>query len=155
MAYREYIEEVIKLAEPEIKRSEGKRLHAYPDPATHGEPYTIGWGHTGGVRPTDTITDAQAEQLLQADMRKRLVAMLHHLEHTPKPHESAAMLSFVFNLGLGAFYHSTLLAKFNAGDIEGAANEFPRWNKAAGHVMKGLTARRERERKLFLGETDV
>jgi lysozyme len=64
--------------------------------------------------------------------------------------QKAALISFAYNVGQTALKGSTLLKKLNAGDIEGAANEFPRWNKAAGKVMNGLTKRREGERALFL-----
>ncbi len=147
---KSYFDEVIDLAAPLIKDSEGCRLHAYPDPATHGEPWTIGWGHTGHVRPTDSITMEQAKQLLENDMSTRLKSVLHHCSHTPTPHQAAAMLSLAFNIGLGAFYHSTLLRKFNSGDANATAEEFEKWVYAGGKVMKGLVNRRKREKELFL-----
>jgi lysozyme len=63
-----------------------------------------------------------------------------------------AFVSFSFNVGIGAFSKSTLLKKFRAGDIEGAAKEFARWNKGGGKVLKGLVRRRVEEAKLFLGQ---
>ena len=60
------------------------------------------------------------------------------------------MVSFVYNLGSGNFSSSTLLKKFNAGDHEGAAKEFLRWNKAGGEVLAGLTTRRQAEMETFL-----
>jgi lysozyme len=60
-----------------------------------------------------------------------------------------ALVSFSFNVGLGALGSSTLLRKLNAGDYRGAAAEFPRWNKAGGKVYEGLTRRRAAERSLF------
>ena len=62
----------------------------------------------------------------------------------------AALVSFVFNCGIGNFKRSTLLRRVNAGDFAGAAREFPRWNKAGGQVLKGLTLRREAEAALFM-----
>ena len=62
-----------------------------------------------------------------------------------------ALVSFAFNLGVGNLKKSTLLKKFNAGDVQGAALQFKSWNKAGGKVLAGLTRRREAEMKLFLG----
>lgn len=64
--------------------------------------------------------------------------------------EFDALASFVFNVGLGAFEKSKLRRLLKAGDKAGAANEFPRWNKAAGKVLPGLVTRRAAERALFL-----
>ena len=61
-----------------------------------------------------------------------------------------ALVSFTYNLGARSLSTSTLLKKLNAGDYRGAADEFPRWNKAGGQVLAGLTRRREAERSLFL-----
>jgi lysozyme len=61
-----------------------------------------------------------------------------------------ALVSFSFNLGLGSLQSSTLRMKYNRGDIAGAADEFLKWNKAGGKILKGLTRRREAERLLFL-----
>jgi GH24 family phage-related lysozyme (muramidase) len=63
-----------------------------------------------------------------------------------------ALVSFDFNTG--SLHKSTLLKKLNAGDYEGAANEFPKWNKAGGQVLRGLTRRRKSEQNLFLGKED-
>ena len=61
-----------------------------------------------------------------------------------------ALVSFTYNLGAGALGSSTLLGKLNRGDFEGAADEFPKWNKAGGKVLNGLVKRRAAERSLFL-----
>jgi lysozyme len=69
-----------------------------------------------------------------------------------------AMLCLAYNIGYGAFAGSTLLKKVNGGDIAGAADEFLRWDKATNQKtgkkepLAGLTKRRTRERRLFLGE---
>jgi lysozyme len=62
----------------------------------------------------------------------------------------AALTSFAYNVGIDNFRKSTLLRKLNAGDIVGACNELPRWNKAKGQVLPGLVKRREAERQLCL-----
>ena len=66
------------------------------------------------------------------------------------PSGAGTLVSFAFNLGVGNLKKSTLLKKFNAGDIQGAALQFKSWNKAGGKVLTGLTRRREAEMKLFL-----
>ena len=60
------------------------------------------------------------------------------------------MVAFAFNVGLGNLQSSTLRMKYNRGDIEGTADEFLKWTKASGKVLKGLVRRREAERALFL-----
>jgi lysozyme len=64
--------------------------------------------------------------------------------------EKAALISFTYNVGRGNLDHSTLLKKLNSGDIEGASQEFLKWNMAAGKVMAGLTKRRDGEMAEFL-----
>ena len=61
-----------------------------------------------------------------------------------------ALVSFVYNLGLGCLQRSTLRKKLNRGDYQGAADELLKYNKAAGKVLRGLTRRRQAERALFL-----
>ncbi|WLH87869.1 lysozyme [Pseudomonas sp. FP453] len=62
-----------------------------------------------------------------------------------------ALMSFTYNLGAANLGTSTLLKLLNAGDYPGAAEQFPRWNKAGGQVLAGLTKRRAAERVMFLG----
>lgn len=135
-----------------IKEFEGLRLKAYPDPATGGAPWTIGYGHTKGVKSGDVITEEIANQFLYEDAMEAWQGILEVVTVKLEQWELDALTSFVFNLGIGNFKSSTLLRKLNAGDKLGAANEFLRWNKAAGKVMAGLTRRREAERKLFLNQ---
>ena len=138
-----------------IKTWEGKRLTAYPDPATGGEPFTIGFGHTSRAGPPAVkkgmrITDQQATDILKADLVKFEDAVVKALTKCPTANQFAAMVSLCFNIGPGAFSKSSVVRKFNAGDTAGAANAFLLWNRAAGKVMAGLTRRREAEKKLFL-----
>ncbi len=130
-----------------IKQFEGCALSAYLCPA---HILTIGYGHTGDVSAGQTITQEEAERLLKADLEKfeRGVSQMVTVELSPQQFD--ALVSFAFNLGLGNLKTSTLLKKLNSGDYQGAADEFLRWNKAAGKVMAGLTKRREAERALFL-----
>jgi len=132
-----------------IKSFEGLELEAYPDPATGGEPWTIGWGHTGGVSRGDRVTEEEADDLFDNDT-DRFEAAVERLAPKATDNQFAALVSFAYNLGEGNLEKSTLLKKHNAGDYAGAAKEFPRWNRANGKVMRGLTRRREAERALYL-----
>jgi lysozyme len=137
-----------------IREFEGLRLKAYPDPASGGDPWTIGYGHTLDVEPGDTCTLEEAEQWLLDDCADAEVAVLKHVRVQLSQGQLDALISFVFNLGAGNFAKSTLLRKLNAGDYVGAWQEFPRWNKAAGKVMPGLSRRRAAEAKLFAQSTE-
>lgn len=135
-----------------LRQEEGLRLKAYPDPASGGAPWTIGYGHTGpDVAPGLEITIEEAERLLHEDVREGLDALEQYVKVPLTQGQVDALVSLIFNIGVGAFRESTLLHKLNMSDYEGAAAEFPRWNRAAGRVNKGLTARRARERALFTG----
>ena len=130
---------------------EGLRLTAYPDPGTGGNPWTIGYGHTGSdVHPGLTITKEQAEELLMKDIQKAVADVNSKVTTDLTQDEFDAIVDFVFNVGAGNFNNSTLLKKINANDMEGAANEFDKWNLAAGKVMAGLVRRRHAETMLFL-----
>jgi lysozyme len=130
---------------------EGLRLEAYPDPATGGEPYTIGYGHTGPeVHLGMKITQNQAEIYLQKDVLKaqHFVNNLNISDLTQDQFD--ALVDFAFNCGCGNLQKSTLLAKLKSGDIDGAAQEFLKWDMAAGKHMAGLAKRRQAEMNLFL-----
>ncbi|WP_447875874.1 lysozyme [Serratia fonticola] len=135
-----------------IKSFESLKLKAYPDPATGGKPWTIGWGHTKGVKPGDKITQAQAEAFLSDDLAEFESAVNSAIKRPMTQSQFDAMVSLAFNIGGANFASSTLVKKFNAGDVTGAADEFPRWNRANGKVMNGLTRRRNAERELFLSK---
>jgi lysozyme len=135
-----------------IKSSEGLRLTAYPDPATGGEPWTIGYGTTRGVKPGMKITATQAEEYLKTDVG-RFEPELAVLVNVPlSQNQWDALMCFVYNLGSANLASSTLLKLLNAGDYARAADQFPRWNKAAGKEMPGLSKRRAAEQALFLSK---
>jgi len=130
---------------------EGLRLTAYPDPATNGDPWTIGYGHTGPeVHKGMTITQEQAEELLMQDVKKVAATVNAKVTTDITQEEFDALVDFVFNVGAGNFNASTLLKKVNAGDIHGAADEFLKWDMAAGKHMVGLLKRRHAEAEEFL-----
>jgi lysozyme len=130
---------------------EGVRLSAYPDPATGGDPWTIGYGHTGSDVYTGlTITQEQAEELLMKDVQKAVVAVNAKVTTEITQEEFDALVDFTFNCGAGNFSNSTLLKKVNARDFENAALEFEKWDMAAGKHMAGLLRRRHAEAQEFL-----
>ena len=138
-----------------IRQAEGLRLRAYPDPGTGGDPWTIGIGTTvypdgRKVRRGDTCTPQQADEYLAHDLQgfERDVAAMVTVPLTGS--QFSALVSFAYNVGAPALRSSTLLRLLNAGDYAGAANQFLRWNRAAGRVLPGLVRRRAAERDLFL-----
>jgi lysozyme len=135
-----------------IKTFEGLRLRAYPDPGSGRAPWTIGYGTTKGIRPGMVITKARAEEMLRRDLREieQVVNDLIKVEITQTMFD--ALVSFAYNVGVGNLRRSTLLKNLNQGDIQGAAEQLLRWNRARGRVLPGLTRRRVAERDLFLSE---
>ncbi len=132
-----------------IKRFEGLRLKAYPDPATGGDPWTIGYGHTGSdVTPGLAITEEKAEQLLRKGLSK-FEEGVEKLCPDTDDNQFSALVSLAFNVGIENLRLSTLRRLHNAGEWEAAQEQFARWNKANKKVMKGLTIRRAAEAELY------
>ncbi len=134
-----------------IVEFEGEELAAYPDPATGGDPWTIGVGHTGPeVHRGMTITGAQSKAYLHNDLAKFERAVTTDIGTTPTTqNQFDAMVSLCFNIGPTNLHSSTLLRKHKAQDYAGAQAEFKRWNKANKKVMAGLTRRRAAEAELY------
>lgn len=126
---------------------------SYPDPATGGAPWTIGYGSTGpDVKKHTVWTRPQCEARLLHDLVKLGKQIDALCEGVPTSEgQKAAMASFAYNLGIGRLEESTLLRKHRDGNTSGAANEFLKWVFANRKVMKGLVRRREAERALYLG----
>lgn len=134
-----------------IKSFEGCRLEAYPDPGTGGDPWTVGYGHTGPeVAPGLMIDQEQADAYLRDDVAHFEECVAQAVINDVTQEQFDALVCFAFNVGCKALAGSTLLRLVNAGNIQGAATQFERWNKAGGRVMAGLTRRRQAERDLFL-----
>lgn len=130
-----------------IKSFEGCRLTAYQDQVGV---LTIGYGHTGkDVSPNETITEEEAEQLLVNDLVRFETGVSSLLQVAVTQNEFDALVCFSYNLGLGSLHSSTLLRKLNAGDIDGAAAEFVKWDRAGGVEVAGLLRRRQAEAALF------
>jgi len=143
-----------------IKSFESLVLYAYddandkriePGDAVVGT-LTIGYGHTGSdVHPGLTITQAQADVLLESDLAGAEKAVNDAVARDCTPNEFAALVSFEFNTGELA--ESTLLRLFNAGDVTGAAAQFGAWvydTSISPDPLPGLVRRRDAERALFL-----
>ena len=96
------------------------------------------------------ITQADADRWLVEGLRKYEDAVLKACDRVPTQNQFDAMASLCWNIGPGNFARSSVVRRLNQGDITGAGNAFRLWNKAGGVVLKGLTARREAERALFL-----
>jgi GH24 family phage-related lysozyme (muramidase) len=146
-------------AERIIKTWEGCRLEAYPDPGSGGEPWTIGWGATrvngAAVRPGDKISQALADELLRAEIH-HVAAELYKLVPAVKQYganQQAALISWAYNVGLGAVKESTLRKRLLAGESGQVVvpQELPRWDKAGSRVLEGLRRRRAAEVELFTG----
>lgn len=129
---------------------EGLYTHAYKDSVGVT---TICYGVTNYDRPVkmgDTKTVAQCKEMLSEDL-PRYKKMVDRVIHVPMPpHRTAAMVSFVYNVGEGNLKKSSVARKINAGDWRGGCEALMLWNKAGGRVLKGLTNRREAERKMCL-----
>lgn len=156
--------DVFPVAKPPIKDAEGYRSKPYLCAA--GKP-TIGWGSTrypDGRKVTmadDAIAQDWAEVCLTSAMRRVREQLAPLVKVDVTVNQAAALLSIAYNCGVGChdgvrgdIADSTLLEKLNAGDVQGAAAEFPKWNKArVGGVLQplgGLTKRRKAELELFL-----
>lgn len=125
---------------------EGLSLTAYQDSAGV---WTIGYGHTAGVTPDMTCTQAQAEAWLLADIQWACSVVSSEVKAPLTQNEFNALVDFVFNEGSGHFASSTLLADLNAGNYAAAAAQFEAWDVAGGQVVAGLLRRRIAEENEF------
>jgi lysozyme len=131
-----------------IKRFEGCRLQAYQDVVGV---WTIGYGNTGpDIIQGITWTQDQADAELAKDVHDFMARLAKSLKVQPTDYQMAAMTSLCYNIGIDHFLGSTLLRRFNSGDIKAAAAAFLSWKFAGGQVDKGLLWRREQEQHTFL-----
>jgi len=136
-----------------IRAFEGFRAEPYRDAV--GVP-TIGYGSTyypdgQRVRISDPpITREQATDLMMQVLREFEDGINAALRVEVTQNQYDALVCWAFNIGVSAAQNSTLMKKLNSGDYSGAADQFLRWNRAGGQVLRGLTRRREAERALFL-----
>ncbi len=136
-----------------IEQFEGCKLKPYLDVAKIP---TIGIGTTkypdGRVVTMNDppITEAQAQSFLKSHLEGDCKAVSGLVKVPLNDNEFAALVSFAYNVGRNALASSTLLKKLNSGDRQGAADQFLKWDHAAGIQVAGLTRRRQAERALFL-----
>ena len=136
-----------------IKQYEGCIDHVYLDPI--GLP-SLGVGHLMSPHelsqwPVGTeIANDLIDSILRDDLKEAEECVTSNVTWDISQNMFDSLVSFVFNIGCGAFKKSTLLKKLNLGLVEDAANEFLRWNRAGQKVLPGLVKRREAERDLFL-----
>ncbi|MEX3240513.1 lysozyme [Serratia quinivorans] len=135
-----------------IKQFEGCKLKAYQDSVGV---WTIGYGWTQPVDgrkigPGMVIDQATAERLLKCGLVQYEQGVNQLVKVIISQGQFDALVSFAYNLGLRSLSTSTLLRKLNAGDKQGAADEFGKWVNAGGVRLNGLVKRRAAERELFL-----
>lgn len=138
----------MKISEAGIKlicKWEEFRGYAYVCPAGL---WTIGYGHTDRVKPTDKIDLAQGKAYLRQDL-ENVERCLNALKLELNQNQYDALCSLIFNIGTGNFLRSTLLKDLQAKQYDKASAEFLKWRKANGKVLKGLEARRKDEQELF------
>ena len=145
--YNDISEYSVGGAIPIVKKFEGCELKAYQCSAGV---WTIGYGHTWGIKSTDTITQEQAETYLVGDLMAFKHKLMPLVSVKITENQFFALIDFIYNLGEGNFSSSTLRKKLNKGDFLGAAEEFPKWCRCKGEILNGLKKRREFERELFL-----
>jgi lysozyme len=149
-----------------IAHHEGVRLNPYQCPA---KLWTIGVGHVidpnhGKLKIEDRaglpcpdgwnrrFTMEEVDAILAKDLEMFERGVLRYCPSAiSRQTWLDSLVSFSFNLGLGTLQRSTLRQKHNRGDYEGAAEEFLKYTKAGGKVLKGLVNRRNDERALYLG----
>lgn len=127
-----------------IKEREGCKLDAYLDSVRVP---TIGVGHTAGVHMGMVITEEEAMDLLREDLTWSEAAVNNGINVPLEQHQFDALVSFVFNVGQGAFAASTLRRVINSGgDADAVGAQFDRW-----HIPPEITSRRNGEREQFRG----
>lgn len=137
----------LSIATAVVSYYEGYEPTAYRDPVGIA---TICYGHTATARMGQTLSQSECTDLLQADLGTAFAAVDRRAQVDLPPPTRAALASFVYNVGEGAFARSTLLRKLNAGDLRGACHELSRWVYAGGRKLNGLVKRRATEREWCL-----
>lgn len=128
-----------------IKQFEGCRLEAYYD--SYGEVWTIGYGHTEGVKKGQRITQAQADEFLRSDCGWAQEAVRkYNSKYHWSQNQFDALVSFTYNLGEG---NLNTLTGNGSKTIKQISDAIPLYNKAGGKVLTGLVNRRSKEKELF------
>ena len=124
---------------------EGLRTEAYRDVVGI---WTVCYGETKGVQPGDSYSKAECDAMLAREIVAYEAQLDRCLKHPVPIGMKIALVSWTYNVGAGAACKSTLVRKANAGDLKGACNELPRWNRGGGRVIRGLSNRRGAERAM-------
>lgn len=130
-----------------IRTFEGCKLKAYKCAAGV---WTIGIGHTLNVKEGDVITQKKADNLLAIDLAATEISVERNVKPKINQEMFDALVSLVFNIGIGHFSTSTVLREINQTDYVAAAEAFLMWRKGGGKILPGLIRRRQAERQLFL-----
>ena len=133
---------------------EGCYTTAYPDRLAHNLP-TVCYGETEGVKLGDHYTKEQCAEMLANKLPRYWSEIAPHIKVETSDNEKIAFTSFSYNVGTGAFMHSTALKKLNAGDHVGACNGLLPYNHASGKYVPGLDRRRRAEVKVCLSTGDA
>lgn len=126
---------------------EGLRTESYRDIVGV---WTVCYGETKGVRAGDRYSKAECDAMLAAQIVAYEVQLDRCLTAPVPVGMKIALVSWTYNVGVGAACRSTLVRKANSGDLAGACNELPRWNRAGGRIVQGLSNRRISERSMCL-----
>ena len=129
-----------------IKKFDGCKLKSYKCSAGV---WTIGYGHTEGIKEGDIITSEEAEKLLRADVFKFERYVEDEVKVELEQNQFDALVAWTFNLGVGNLRSSTMLKELNNSKFDKVPSEMKRWNKAGGKTLDGLIRRREAESLLF------
>lgn len=131
-----------------IKEFEGFRARAYMCPAGV---WTIGYGHTRGVKAGDVVTEQQATELLRNDAKEAEEVVTDLVKVELSQWQFDALVSLVYNIGSGNFYNSTIRRLINEGcdDEDRLRHAWCMWKRAGSRTLSGLIRRREKEFKLF------
>jgi lysozyme len=148
------IDAAIALAMPLVFDAEGCRLTAWLDKLPTTPVWTIGHGTTRlGDKPVtagQTCSQAEADDWALAVLRTTAQRVLKSVTVKIDECQLAALTSLAYNIGIGRFWNSTVLEALNLGRYDAAADRFRFYDHAGGKAIAGLTARRGRERQLFL-----
>lgn len=140
----------MKTAMDLIKKHEGLRLYAYKCP---GGVWTVGYGHTDGVKEGDYLSVDEAQHVLEQDVakvRKALRTLAAESGVELQRNQEEALVSFAFNVGIGALKRSTLWRRVTErADAAAVAAEFGRWVYGGGTILPGLVSRRSEEMRLY------
>lgn len=132
-----------------IEKWEGRRLRAYKCSAGI---FTIGIGHTAGVKEGDVITNEEATRLFHLDLHNHARGLAPAIKVPVTKNQYIALLSLAFNIGVSNAKNSDAVKYLNRYEYQNSADAFLNWRRAGGKVIDGLVNRRNAERELFLTE---